>query len=119
MFTDHPKMVKTLVKPGRDIVATLTDENAHFLHMAAGLAGEVGELLTCVTGTNGAAEFIKELGDVEFYLTGFSQGLGVAFESKRVAKAVCWDSQGFYVRLIITAAGLLDEAKKPRCIISR
>ena len=45
MNVTHPELVAALAKPGADIVATLTAEDAPSLHMAVGIAGEAGELL--------------------------------------------------------------------------
>lgn len=44
----YREMVLVLAKPGADIVATLTSEDAHLLHMAVGISGEAGELLDAV-----------------------------------------------------------------------
>jgi hypothetical protein len=38
------KMVAALVKPGQDILNSLSPEDCHNLHMIIGLDGEVGEL---------------------------------------------------------------------------
>jgi hypothetical protein len=47
---NYTHMVKVLAKPGADIVASLTPETAHLLHMAVGVSGEAGELLDAVEG---------------------------------------------------------------------
>lgn len=55
-------------------------EQAHLLHMAVGVAGEAAELLEAVIQhIDGEAlnleNCLEELGDLEFYLEGFRQGL--------------------------------------------
>lgn len=83
---EHHQLVQALAKPGADIVATLTPESAHLLHMAVGVSGEAGELLDAVKK---AAIYVKpidrenvieELGDLEFYMEGLRQGLGITRE---------------------------------------
>ena len=39
---EHSKMVTGLVKPGADIISTLTPQKADALHMAVGISGEAG-----------------------------------------------------------------------------
>lgn len=82
----HSDMVKALAKPGADIVATLTAEDAHALHMAVGISGEAGELLDAVKKATiyrkpiDRENVIEELGDLEFYMEGLRQGLGITRE---------------------------------------
>lgn len=67
------EMVASLVKPGEDIIATLTPEKMDLLHMAVGMAGEVGELVDAIKKYvvyNKPIDFenvVEESGDVEFY----------------------------------------------------
>ena len=83
MNVTHPELVAALAKPGADIVATLTAEDAHSLHMAVGIAGEAGELLDAVKKAAiyrkpiDRANVVEELGDLEFYMEGLRQGLGI------------------------------------------
>ena len=83
---NHADMVKALAKPGADIVASLTPETAHSLHMAVGISGEAGELLDAVKKAAvynkplDRANVIEELGDLEFYMEGLRQGLGITRE---------------------------------------
>lgn len=64
----------------------MTDEDAHLLHMAVGIASEAGELLDAVKKkviyrkVLDRENVIEELGDLEFYLEGIRQGLGVSRE---------------------------------------
>lgn len=83
---DHAEMVSKLAKSGDDIVAELTPKDTHLVHMAIGVSGEAGELLDAIK--KGAiyrkpydrANLIEELGDIEFYLEGLRQGLGITRE---------------------------------------
>lgn len=82
----HAEMVEKLAKPGADIVAQLTPEMAHLWHMATGVSGEAGELLDAVKKAAiyskplDTENVIEELGDLEFYMEGIRQGLGITRE---------------------------------------
>ena len=75
--------VATLAKKGEVIVAELTAEDAHLLHMVVGVSGEAGELLDAVKKSViyrkplDLENVIEELGDLEFYMEGLRQGLGI------------------------------------------
>lgn len=77
------KMVKSLTKPGKDILKTLSSENMNLLHMAIGIAGEAGEIIDVIKKTAiynkplDIENIIEELGDIEFYLEGLRQGIKV------------------------------------------
>lgn len=63
-------------------IPTITDEQYHLLHMAVGIAGEAAEILEAVvgflaTGTLDRENAVEELGDLEFYIEGFRQGIEV------------------------------------------
>ena len=67
------QMVKDLIKPGKDILSTLTPEKCHLLHCALGIGGEGAEVLACMDNSLFCKKFdrtnaIEELGDLEFYL---------------------------------------------------
>jgi len=76
-------MVRGLKKPGASILATLTPESTDLLHMAVGVSGEAGELLDAVkkfTVYNKPLDrlnVVEELGDLEFYMEGVRQSLGI------------------------------------------
>jgi len=76
-------MVLALAKPGEEIVATFTPSSAHMLHMAVGVSGESWELLDAIKKNVfynkplDRANVIEELGDLEFYMSGLRQGLGI------------------------------------------
>ena len=82
----HADMVRTLAKPGIIIAKELSPENAHLWHMATGISGEAGELLDAVKKVSiynkpvDIANIIEELGDLEFYMEGLRQGLGITRE---------------------------------------
>ena len=76
----HPEMVAGLAKRGEYIINELTPDSIHLLHMAVGIAGEAGELCQAIYSKSNFDEIdkenvIEELGDLEFYLEGFRQGL--------------------------------------------
>lgn len=84
--TQHLGLVLALAKPGVDILKELTAEQAHILHMAVGVSGEAGELLDAVKKHTvyqkplDVANIIEELGDLEFYMAGLRDVLGIARE---------------------------------------
>ena len=83
-YPTHEEMVRTLTKPGADIIKTLTPESANLWHMATGVSGEAGELLDAVKKMAiynkplDRDNVIEELGDLEFYMEGIRQALGVS-----------------------------------------
>lgn len=82
----HQDLVRALVKPGEDIAANITPQEAHALHMIAGVSGESGELLDAIKKhviykkPLDRANVVEELGDLEFYMEGLRQGLGITRE---------------------------------------
>lgn len=86
----HPELVAALVKPGEKVVQDLTPSTADLLHMAVGVSGEAGELLDAVKKAAIYAKpidlenVIEELGDLEFYLEGIRQNLGISREETLV-----------------------------------
>lgn len=85
-MSDYSQMVAALVKPGEDIVISLSAEKANQWHLATGVAGEAGELLDAVKKSAiynkplDRENVIEELGDLEFYMEGLRQSLGVSRE---------------------------------------
>jgi len=77
------EMVAALVKPGLDIIRSLSPTKADLLHMAVGVSGEAGELLDAVKKhviydkALDRENVIEELGDLEFYMEGVRQNLGI------------------------------------------
>jgi NTP pyrophosphatase (non-canonical NTP hydrolase) len=84
--TTHPQLVSALVKPGEKIAAEINGSDANLLHMVIGISGEAGELLDAVKKAViyrkelDRANVIEEIGDIEFYLEGLRQELGVSRE---------------------------------------
>lgn len=80
---NHADMVRALVKPGADIAAALTPDQADMWHMASCIPGEAGELFDAVKkhviyGKDLDREnVVEELGDLEFYMEGLRQRLGI------------------------------------------
>ena len=83
---EHSDMVKQLVKPGEAIRSSFTSEDCHTLHMCIGISGEAGELLDAIKKhviyrkPIDRDNIIEELGDLEFYMEGIRQGLGITRE---------------------------------------
>lgn len=84
--TAHAETVAALTKSGADIQQELTAEDCHMLHMAVGISGEAGELLDAVKKAViyrkplDRENVVEELGDLEFYMEGLRQGLGITRE---------------------------------------
>lgn len=82
----HHEMVKALAKPGYDILAEMSPQDMHLLHMAVGVSGEAGELLDAVKKAAiyckpiDRENVVEELGDLEFYIEGLRQGMGITRE---------------------------------------
>lgn len=80
---EHKLMVSKLVKPGHQVWCDLSDNDAHLMHMALGLAGEVGELVDAIKRRAiyrqplDLANVREELGDIEFYLEGIRAAVGM------------------------------------------
>ena len=83
---DHAMMVSRLKKDVTDIMDGLNGPQVDGIHMLIGLFGEVGELTDaikkCVIYGQplDVENVIEELGDIEFYLEGFRQNLGITRE---------------------------------------
>lgn len=79
-------LVRSLKKPGADIIQSLTPEKADMMHMAMGVSGEAGELLDAVkkfTIYNKPLDrinLIEEMGDIEFFMEGLRQITGITRE---------------------------------------
>ena len=83
MSVVYSDMIAALAKKGEVIAAELTAEDAHLLHMVVGVSGEAGELLDAVKKAViyrkplDLENVVEELGDLEFYMEGLRQGLGI------------------------------------------
>lgn len=125
----HADMVRALAKPGADILASLTPEKAHMLHMVVGISGEAAEVLSAdfqyhqilFTMTeeekrrkDEIAENIKEeLGDLEFYIEGLLQSLDTNYEDLPEVSVQIKDfSVVIGAGISISAGNVLDLVKK-------
>ncbi len=83
MDITHPELVSKLVKPGRQILAEMSHHDANLIHMVLGISGEAGELLDAIKKRaiyQKPLDFqnvVEELGDLEFYMEGIRQELGI------------------------------------------
>ena len=86
MTINHNEMVAALVKPGEDILSSLTASKANLLHMVMGISGEAGELLDAIkkhvvyNKPLDLENVVEELGDIAFYIEGLIQELGLTHE---------------------------------------
>lgn len=83
---DHQEMVRTLVKPGVDILDSLTPSACNLIHVTMGVCGEAGELLDAVKKATiyrkpiDRENVIEELGDLEFYMEALRSELRITRE---------------------------------------
>ena len=125
----HPELVKALAKPGPAILKSLTQYDCNLVHMVMGVSGEAGELLDAVKKhviyrkPLDHENVVEELGDIEFFMEGVRQALGITREqtieanikklSKRYAEG--YSDTAAQVRADKADKGkgnsLLDEAK--------
>ena len=79
----YSQMVQRLAKPGAAIAAEMSPHSAHLIHMGIGISGEAGELLDAIKKAAiynkplDVANVVEELGDLEFYMEGLRQSLGI------------------------------------------
>jgi len=90
----HEELVRKLKKPDNEIHKSLLVGDCDIIHMLLGLSGEVGELI------DGLKKYliyeqeipndniIEELGDIEFFLEGLRQRLGITRDSTIEANIV-------------------------------
>lgn len=82
----YASFVRSLIKNPRDILSELNHYDTNLLHMSIGVVGEASEMLEMVKKGvfNGHVidreKFVKELGDIEFYLEGLRQHFGITRE---------------------------------------
>ena len=82
----HGEMVAKLAKSGEEILKSLTPNKCHLWHMASGVGGEAGEVEDVIkkyvayNGDLKLDKLIEEMGDLEFYLEGLRQGIGISRE---------------------------------------
>jgi NTP pyrophosphatase (non-canonical NTP hydrolase) len=87
----HPDLVRYLKKPGDQLLAELGPQDVDLWHMATGVASEGGELLDQVKQAVvyrkplDMNNVIEELGDLEFFMEGVRQILGLTREQTLAA----------------------------------
>lgn len=85
--SSHQQMVTDLMKPGQDILDSLTPAKCEIIHMVMGISGEAGELLDAIkkfvmyNKVIDMDHVIEEMGDLEFFLEGARQILGISREA--------------------------------------
>lgn len=85
-MNEHAQLVRALTKSPLDIVMEIDEHKMGLLHMVVGVVGEAGEALEHVKKSTihnkplDRCALINELGDIEFYLEGLRQCLGVTRE---------------------------------------
>lgn len=121
---EHPEMVRVLAKSGDVIASEMSGFEAHLLHMAVGISGEAAELMDAyATSTEfnkplDIVNILEELGDLEFYIEGFRQGLEIDRVAVRANEGEPYQSNHTHenawmcVILNIAAGELLDLTKK-------
>jgi NTP pyrophosphatase (non-canonical NTP hydrolase) len=83
---DFATMVAALAKDGATIQQEMTAKDAHLLHMAVGIVGEAGELIDAIKKRViyrkelDLENVLEELSDLEFYMEGLRQGVGLTRE---------------------------------------
>lgn len=83
---EYKEMVSVLAKPGINIATELSPSDAHLWHMATGVCGEAGELIDAIKKKAiyqkplDVENVKEELGDLEFYMEGLRQHLGITRE---------------------------------------
>lgn len=96
---DYRAFVAMKKKPGADIVSAMTPEQADALHMAVGVAGEGGELLDAIKRWTiyqkplDRDNVVEELGDLEFFMEGLRQRLGIPRDETLHANRVKLDAR--------------------------
>jgi NTP pyrophosphatase (non-canonical NTP hydrolase) len=79
----HNQLVTALVKSPEQIKAEITADELNIVHMILGVSGEAGELLDTIKKSViyrkplDLNNIVEELGDIEFYLEGLRQALGI------------------------------------------
>ena len=83
---DYSDMVDSLKKHGVMILMDMDCEKMDWIHMAMGISGEAGELMDAIKKATiynrplDRENVIEELGDLEFYMEGLRQSIGITRE---------------------------------------
>jgi NTP pyrophosphatase (non-canonical NTP hydrolase) len=113
----HSDLVLRLKKPGDLILSQMSPAKADLEHMAIGVAGEASELLDAISVSYSGQEFdrenlVEEFGDLEFFLEGTRQRLGIEREVASSVVAPPYFPFGVAGFLSIAAGRLLDAVKR-------
>lgn len=114
----HIDMVSNLKKRGEAVIDDLTPQTADLLHMAVGFSGEVAELMACLqpvfcqTASLDRENLIEELGDMEFYLQGIREILGLPRVDVSARLIPDLLPRKLSIDLVIQAGEILDLVKK-------
>lgn len=79
----YSAFVASRIKDGAELLVSMTSAKMNLMHMAIGISGEAGELLDAVkkhvvyNKPLDLDNIVEELGDIEFYLEGIRQELGL------------------------------------------
>jgi phosphoribosyl-ATP pyrophosphohydrolase len=106
---DHKDMVAVLAKPGAEIAANITANEAHLMHMAVGVAGEAIELVAAMM-TSDRDNVVEELGDIEFYFEGLCQGTDIIIMHSTFTRTITPEDS--LIDVLIKAGDVLDMTKK-------
>jgi NTP pyrophosphatase (non-canonical NTP hydrolase) len=85
-YLRYNDFVRLLAKKPEHIIADLTPDSAHLLHMAVGVSGESGELLDAIKKSAiynkplDKDNVLEELGDLMFYMQGIMNTLNFSWE---------------------------------------
>lgn len=110
-ISEYSEMVAALVKDGDAIIADLTSDSAHLLHMAVGLAGEIAELQEYELLGKCRDNLVEELGDCEFYNDALCEIIGLSNRKGR-ANIAATDLRTALSYASMFAGQVLDLAKK-------
>jgi NTP pyrophosphatase (non-canonical NTP hydrolase) len=121
----HPELVAALAKPGDQIKEEVSGADLHLLHMGVGVSSDVGELLEAIlqygaTGSLDITNVKEELGDIEFFMEGVRQAVGISREETTFIPPVSPDEGplllitdlGFACGASVSAGRLLDAIKR-------
>lgn len=112
----HTDMVATLVKPGANILLSLTPETVNLWHAATGVAGEGAELMAAFLEPELDREnVLEECGDLAFYLEQLDQA--AELEREDTGRYPIWPTAGMSARegaerAAVEAGNVLDQVKK-------
>lgn len=100
-------MVNFLLKPGADIIASLTPEKIDLLHATIGVVGEGGEVVAALQKDD-RENLVEEIGDTNFYADKIYTITGIV----RRGYSEYSDANPCEIDYFILVADLLDLVKK-------